>query len=145
MTDKIRLVCPQCSTINQFPAARLQDVPHCASCKSTLMNGTPLAADASTLQRHIQQSGIPVLVDFWAPWCGPCKMFAPVFSDYAKQAEPNLRLIKVDTEAQQQAAMQYQIRSIPTLALFKNGSEIARMSGAMNLPQLSQWVQQHLN
>lgn len=143
--NKLRLVCPNCATINQFPAERLQEGPKCSRCKSLLMNRAPVSVNSETLQKHIQQSGVPVLVDFWAPWCGPCKMFAPVYSEFAKQAEPNMRLVKLDTEANQQAAAQYGIRSIPTLAIFKNGQEIARMSGALNQQQLSQWVSQQLS
>jgi len=145
MSDKIRLVCPQCSTINQFASARLGDQPTCAQCKSALMQGVPVAVNSESLNRHIQQSGVPVLVDFWAPWCGPCKSFAPIYSNFARNAEPKLRLLKIDTEANQAAAAQYGIRSIPTLMLFMGGKELARVSGAMNETQLQQWVSQQLN
>jgi thioredoxin 2 len=144
MNDKTRLVCPHCNTINQFASARLSDHPKCAQCKSALMQGEPVAVNSESLNRHIQQSGVPVLVDFWAPWCGPCQSFAPIYSSFARNAEPKLRLLKVDTEANQAAAGQYGIRSIPTLALFKAGKELARVSGAMNETQLQQWVNQQL-
>lgn len=144
MSNIIRLVCPHCNTINQFASARLSDQPKCAQCKSALMQGEPVAVNSESLDRHIQQSGVPVLVDFWAPWCGPCKSFAPVYSNFARKAEPNLRLLKIDTEAHQVAAGKYGIRSIPTLVLFKAGKEIARVSGAMNEMQLQQWVGQEL-
>ena len=144
MSDKIRLVCPQCNTINQFASTRLSDQPTCAQCKSALMQGEPVAVNSDSLKRHIQQSGVPVLVDFWAPWCGPCKSFAPIYSNFARKAEPRLRLLKIDTEANQAAAAQYGIRSIPTLMLFKRGKELARVSGAMNETQLQQWVSQQL-
>jgi len=144
MSDKIRLVCPDCGTINQFLAARLHEQPKCAHCKQLLMQGGPVAVDNNSLDKHIQNSGVPVLVDFWAPWCGPCQSFAPVYTHFARKAEPKLRLLKIDTEANQVAAAKYAIRSIPTLALFKNGKEVARVSGAMNEMQLQQWLAQQL-
>ncbi|MEE4244378.1 MAG: thioredoxin TrxC [Kangiellaceae bacterium] len=144
MTDstKTRLVCGNCSTINQFPSARLADQPKCANCKSQLLVGAPINVDSNGLARHIKQSTLPVLVDFWAPWCGPCQSFAPTFSQLASETVGQMILLKVDTQANQQAAIDFNIRSIPTLALFQAGREIKRMSGALPLPQLKQWISQ---
>ena len=144
MAEKIRLVCGQCATINQFPIERLDEKPLCASCKSSLFSGEPIVVEQTALLKHIEHSGLPVLVDFWAPWCGPCQNFAPVFAAFANQVGSQLRLLKLDTEANQQAAIDFNIRSIPTLALFRDGREIARVSGAFGLPQLQQWVLQQL-
>lgn len=144
MTDKIRLVCGHCNTINQFPVEKLDSNPICATCKQPLFSGEPIVANSEKLNKHIQNSGLPVLVDFWAPWCGPCQNFAPIFSDFASHVGNQLRLLKVDTQANQQAAVNFNIRSIPTLALFRDGEEIGRVSGALGLPQLQQWVLQQL-
>ncbi|MCK5881757.1 MAG: thioredoxin TrxC [Sinobacterium sp.] len=143
MTDKIKLLCPSCQVINQFPDDRLVQQAKCAKCKASLMQGVPVAVNFNNLKRNIEHSGVPVLVDFWAPWCGPCKNFAPTFTAFAKAAEPHLRLLKVDTEAHQQVGAEFNIRSIPTLALFVSGKEVNRVSGAMSASQLKLWLTQN--
>ncbi len=145
MGEKMKLVCSQCNTINQFPIEKLENKPICASCKQPLFSAAPIVVSSSSLLKHIEHSGLPVLVDFWAPWCGPCRSFAPIYNQFANSVGNQLRLLKVDTESNQQVANDFNIRSIPTLALFLNGQEIARTSGALGLSQLQQWVVEQLN
>ena len=141
MADKLHIVCPDCSSINSLPGNKLTDHPVCGKCKQLIFRKTPLELTAYNFNKHLMSNHIPVLVDFWASWCGPCKMMAPVFEQAAGRLEPYVRVAKLDTEKEQGIAAQYNIRSIPTMIIFKNGREKARQSGAVNLESLVSWVQ----
>ncbi len=134
------LVCPSCQAPNRIPTSRLSDDPRCGKCKQQLFSGHPISLTDQTFDKHLSRSDIPLVVDFWAPWCGPCKMMAPFFEQAASELEPRVRLAKVNTDENRALAMRYQINSIPTTAVFKGGREVARQPGAMNLPQLLQLI-----
>ena len=144
MTNSLHVVCPQCDGINRIPQSRLGAGGKCGVCHQPLFSGKPLELDQARFQRHLIKNDIPLLVDFWASWCGPCKIMAPVFAEAAGQLEPNLRLVKINSEQEQVLSGQLGIRSIPTLILFKNGTELARLSGSMDLQNLLGWVRQHI-
>ena len=143
MTDSLHVVCPHCEAKNRLPAARLGHRPNCGRCKAKLFEGHPVELRAANFDRYVEGTDLPVLVDFWAPWCGPCKTMAPVLVQAAAQLEPRLRVAKVNTEEEQALAARFGIQSIPTLVLFKGGREVARQAGALPLPSLLGWVRSH--
>ena len=142
MSDSVHIVCPDCDAVNRIPHARLGDAPNCGNCHRSLFRAKPVELTATNFERQVGRSDIPVLIDFWAPWCGPCKMMAPQFEAAARELEPFMRLAKVDTEAQQVLGARFGIRSIPTLALFRGGREIARQAGAMSASDLINWARE---
>ncbi len=137
MTD---IVCPACSAVNRVPPDKPAKAAKCGKCRAALFDGHPVPLTASSYGKHLERNSIPVLVDFWADWCGPCKTMAPEFEKAARAMEPDVRFAKLDTEDAQQIAGANAIRSIPTMILFRNGREIARESGAMPAGRIVQWV-----
>lgn len=140
MSDPKHIVCPHCDAVNRVPPDKLDANPTCGKCKQPLFTGHPVELNQANFMRHIANSDVPVLVDFWAPWCGPCKMMAPAFAQASQTLEPQMRMVKLDTERAQQLAAQFNIRSIPTLALFKGGREVARQAGAMDARGIVNWA-----
>lgn len=140
MSETVQVVCPECDAANRVPAARLGDGPRCGACKAPLFRAEPVALDEERFRRHLRLSGVPLLVDFWASWCGPCRAMAPEFEAAARALEPRMRLVKVSTEEAPDLAAEFGIRSIPTLALFAGGREVARQAGAMPAGRIAAWA-----
>jgi thioredoxin 2 len=140
----VHVVCPHCSTVNRVLEERVGGQARCGRCKEALFTGKPVALNDDNFEAHVGKSGLPVVVDFWAPWCGPCRMMAPAFEQAAGALEPAIRLAKLNTEEAPQTASRFGIRSIPTLAIFRDGTEIARQSGAMDYASLTRWIQSSL-
>ena len=139
------VACPQCHTIVRVPEARAGEHPKCPRCKAQVLAGEPVALDAASFAAHVERATLPVLVDFWAPWCGPCRVMAPVLEHAAAQRATDLRVGKVNTEEQPQLAGRFGIRSIPTLILYRAGRELARQSGAVDAASLSHWLDRALS
>ena len=140
MSTPLSIPCPHCAALNRVPEDRLGQHPVCGRCKQPLFEGKPVALTAANFDAVAGRGELPVVIDFWAPWCGPCLSFAPVFAEAAASLEPQLRLAKVDTEAQPALAQRFGIRSIPTLLVLRNGKEVARQAGALNGMQLRQFL-----
>jgi thioredoxin 2 len=144
MDDPLKVACPHCHAINRLPLPRLAEAPACGSCHKPLFDSHPVSLGVATFAAHQSRSELPLLVDFWAPWCGPCLMMAPNFEAAAAQLEPRVRLAKVDTQSEPSLGQQFGIRSIPTLMLFAQGLEIRRQAGALGTAEIVRWTLSHL-
>ncbi|WP_417415360.1 thioredoxin TrxC [Hoeflea sp.] len=144
MSDPIHIVCPACQAKNRIPAAKLTARPTCGACKAALFPDAPFELDEAKLNKHLKGDEVPLLVDFWAPWCGPCRMMAPMFAQAATEMSPQVRFAKLDTEQNQAVGNRFQIRGIPLIILFDKGKEVARQAGALDARGIVSWVRQNL-
>jgi len=140
MSESIHAVCPHCGKTNRLPAQRTAEQPDCGACGRPLFPGKPVEIDDARFDDYLRRTGLPVVVDFWASWCGPCRMMAPQFEQAAKKLAGRVQFLKVDSDANPQLSQRYGIRSIPTLALFRNGQEVRRTAGAMSAAQIEAWL-----
>lgn len=136
----MNLVCPRCMAVNRVPSERLGDSPKCGKCAAFILDGVPVELTGNRFAAFVANNEMPLVIDFWAPWCGPCKTMGPVFAQAAAQMKTRFRFAKVNTEVEQALAQQYSIRSIPTLVLFRNGREVDRVSGALDAANLKNWL-----
>jgi thioredoxin 2 len=144
MDENLHVACPACNTTNRVAGARLGDAPTCGHCKGPLLPPSPVHLTGANFDRQVAVTDLPLVVDFWAPWCGPCRMMAPAIEEAAERLSPRVRVGKLDTEAEPAIAGRFGIRSIPTLIAFRGGREIARQSGAMGTAQLLNWIEAHV-
>jgi thioredoxin 2 len=139
-TEAVHAVCPHCNAVNRVPPERLAEAPQCGSCGKPLFAGKPIELTGQTFERHVQRNDLPVVVDFWAPWCGPCRTMAPQFEQAARQLAGHVQFGKVNSDDEQELSARFGIRSIPTLVLMRGGREVDRVSGALSSAQLVQWL-----
>lgn len=144
MNDPLVLGCPRCGASNRIPRSRLTDGPNCGRCKQPLFGAGPAELTSANFRALVERSDLPVVVDFWAGWCGPCQMMAPIFARAAQELEPAIRFAKLDTEAEAELAGRFGVRSIPTLIVFREGREVARQAGVMPAESLRSWLRPHL-
>ncbi len=140
----VRVVCPECGAVNRVPSERPANAARCGSCHKPLFAAQPVAVDEAGFERHVRSNGIPVLLDVWAPWCGPCRAMAPAFERAAATLEPRVRLLKLNADEAPDVSARLGVRGIPTMVLFRNGAVVAQTSGAMPAEMIVRWTQEQL-